>query len=135
MSDKIQRLVLQVGGWAWGQQPHPLKKFIVTEASIIVNAIGPAVDSDHCIGSMTTPDESLNKEVSSAMGNLLGPKFKVRLGTWNVRTMYQTSKAAQVLQEMEKNQLDIPGISECRWIGAGKQVTSSGAVILHLAHA
>ena len=84
---------------------------------------------------MTTADESLNKKVSSAMGSLLGPKFKICLGTWNVRTMYQTSKTAQVLLEIEKNQLDILGVSECRWIGAGKQVTSSAAVILHLGHA
>ena len=49
--------------------------------------------------------------------------------------MYETSKTAQVLQEVEKNKLDILGMSECCWTGAGKQITSSGAVILHSGHA
>ena len=64
---------------------------------------------------MTTADEIL-PELRSAMHNLLGPKNKIRLGTWNVRTMYATSKAAQVLNEMEKYQLDILGM-RMRWMG------------------
>ena len=82
---------------------------------------------------MTTADEIL-PEVRSAMHNLLGLKNKIRLGTWNIWTMYATSKTAQVLNEIEKYQLDILGISECRWTGAGKQVTSNGAVILFSGH-
>ncbi|EDO41949.1 predicted protein [Nematostella vectensis] len=68
------------------------------------------------------------------MGNLLRPKTKIRLGTWNVRTMYETSKAAQVLNEIEKYQLDILGISECRWTGSGKQVTNNGSAIIWSGH-
>ena len=91
------------------------------------------MDLCHPPGSMTTADEIL-PEVRSATHNLLGPKNRTRLGTWNVRTMYATSKTAQVLNEMEKYQLDILGISECRWTGTGKQVTSNGAVILFSGH-
>jgi len=28
---KSQHLVLQVGGWAWGKQPHPRKQQLVTK--------------------------------------------------------------------------------------------------------
>ena len=39
--------------------------------------------------------------------------------------MHETYKTTQVLNEMEKNQLDILRIIECRLKGAGKQGTSS----------
>ncbi|XP_078141751.1 uncharacterized protein LOC139917505 [Centroberyx gerrardi] len=71
------------------------------------------------------------EEVRSVIDSLLGPITKVRLGTWNVRTMYETSKLAQVISEMKRYRLDILGISECRWTGSGCQTTSDGSVILY----
>lgn len=124
-------------GWGFGVGPttQPCKTCYVTETNTTEEtyADGPPVDLRHPPGRMTTADEIL-PEVRSAMHNLLGPKSKIRLGTWNVRTMYATSKTAQVLNEMENYQLDILGISECRWTGAGKQVTNNGAVILFSGH-
>jgi len=49
--------------------------------------------------------------------SLLGPKDKLCIGAWNVRTMYETSKTAQVTNEMQNYNLDILGISECRCLG------------------
>uniref|UniRef100_A0A3B1KAX6 Endonuclease/exonuclease/phosphatase domain-containing protein n=1 Tax=Astyanax mexicanus TaxID=7994 RepID=A0A3B1KAX6_ASTMX len=83
---------------------------------------------------MTVLDESLQQEVRSAMASLLGPKTTIRLGAWNVRTMFDTSKTAQVTSEMRRYRLDILGISECRWTGSGRQVRSDGTVILHSGH-
>ncbi len=83
---------------------------------------------------MTASDESPHREVRSATESLLGPKVKLRLGAWNVRTMYEASKSAQVIREMERYQLDILGISECRWTGSGRQLTSDGSVILYSGH-
>ena len=60
----------------------------------------PTVDSSQPDGSMTTSDESLQQEVRSVKDSLLGPKAKIRIGAWNVRTMYETSKSAQVISEM-----------------------------------
>jgi hypothetical protein len=35
----------------------------------------------------------------------LGPKDKLCVGAWNVRTMYETSKTAQVTNEMQNYKL------------------------------
>lgn len=66
--------------------------------------------------------------------SLLRPKTKIRIGAWNVRTMYETSKSAQVTNEMKKYRLDILGVSECRWTGAGRKTMNDGTVILYSGH-
>lgn len=50
---------------------------------------------------------------------------------WNVRTMYETSKSAQVLSEMQRYHLDILGVSEYRWTGSECQRMSDGSTILY----
>lgn len=92
------------------------------------------MDLSQHAGSMTSPDESPLQGVRRAKGSLLGPKHNIRLGTWNVRTMFETSKTAQVIHEMRRYRLDILGISECRWTGSGRQVTSDGSTILYSGH-
>ncbi|XP_071042993.1 craniofacial development protein 2-like [Parasteatoda tepidariorum] len=59
------------------------------------------------------------------------PKHKLRIGAWNVRTMYQCGKSRQVSMEMDRYQLDILGISELRWTGFGKIKTGSEQIILY----
>ena len=46
------------------------------------------------------------------------------LGTWNVRSLFQQGKLACVIQEMEKLNLNIIGISETFWPDAGEFQTS-----------
>ena len=41
------------------------------------------------------------------------PKKLIRIGCWNVRTMYDLGKLEQVYREMRNYNLDILGISEC----------------------
>ena len=98
--------------------------------------IRPIVDPgnpNYLSASMTILDES-RKEVRSAKEDLLGPKTTIRVGAWNVRTMYETTKTAQVLSEMKRYHLDILGISESRWTGSGRKVLQDGSVILHSGH-
>ena len=83
---------------------------------------------------MTTPAESLPQEGRCAIDSLLGPKTKISIGTWNVRTMNEASKLAQVIREMKRYRLDILGVSECRWTGSGRQVTHDGSTILYSGH-
>ena len=66
--------------------------------------------------------------------SFLGPKDKLCVGAWNVRTMYETSKTAQVTNEMQNCNLDILGISECRWLGSGKVTINSCQTILYSGH-
>ena len=73
------------------------KTLHVTETKTIVTTTitDPAVD-------LNSPDESLRQEVRRGKEILLRPKAKIRLGAWNVRTMFETSKAAKFIWEMRR---------------------------------
>ena len=45
--------------------------------------------------------------------------------------MYETGKQAQVIREMRAYKLHLLGISECRWTGCGKRITSTGETIVY----
>ena len=62
---------------------------------------------------------------------LLKPKNKIRVGSWNVRTLYQAGKLQQVLWEMENYKVELLCVSEARWIDSGKRTLSSGHTILY----
>jgi len=46
----------------------------------------------------------------------------LRIGTWNVRTLYQAGKLNNALKEMDNMKLDLLGISECK-------LTDSGTIV------
>ena len=48
----------------------------------------------------------------------------IRIGMWNVRIMFRTSKTEQVISEMKRYRLEILGTSECRLTGSGHQGNS-----------
>jgi len=58
-------------------------------------------------------------------------RTQIRIGNWNVRTMYTAGKSAQVARVMNQMKIQIMGISECRWIGAGRMKLSSGETVLY----
>ena len=53
------------------------------------------------------------KETCMRIRALTHPKKAVKVGCWNLRTMYSTAKTAQVCREMAKYKVEILGISEC----------------------
>ena len=55
--------------------------------------------------------DSPSPDVSNVNRYLLNPKSNCNIGTWNVQTMYNTSKTAHVIKEMGNYKLDILGIS------------------------
>ena len=79
--------------------------------------------------SMIVQGESPQREALSRKRSLMDPKKTIKLGTWNVRTMYQISKTAQVIKEMDRYGVAIMGISECRWTGSGKTVSNNHTII------
>ena len=57
-------------------------------------------------GVMTSGDQS-RQEVSTSIGVLAHPKHQQRIACWNVKTMYQLGKTAQVCNEMRRYNIDI----------------------------
>ena len=54
-----------------------------------------------------------------------------RIGTWNVRSMYQTGKTSIIASEMRKYKLKVLGLSEVRWTQSGKVRVATGETLLY----
>ena len=78
-----------------------------------------------------TGTRPIRKEACTLIKSFANPKKMLRIGNWNVRTMYSVGKTAQVVREMQRYNLDILGISECRWSGSGRLKTQTGETILY----
>ena len=66
-----------------------------------------------------------------SMADLLTPKYKIRVGSWNVRTLYQAGKLQQVLREMTNYKVEILCVSEARWTDSGRRTLASGHTIFY----
>ena len=62
---------------------------------------------------------------------LLSPKVCVKIGQWNVRTMFERGKCVQVVKEMRRYGISILGVSEMRWNACGKMMTATGETVLY----
>ena len=65
---------------------------------------------------------------------ILSTREIINFGTWNVRTMYEVGKTAQVVAEKTAYRLDILGISESRWTGSGQKILTTGERVLFSRH-
>lgn len=81
-------------------------------------------------GRMTLGGES-RKEATEPI--LLSTR-RTHIGTWNIRTMYETGKTKQVAAEMKNNNLILLGISETRWTQAGQRRLMTGEPLLYSRH-
>ena len=77
-----------------------------------------------------TDTRPIRKEACTLIKSLANPKKTLRIGNWNVRTLYSVGKTAQVVKEMQRYNLDVLGIRECRWSGSGQLKTQTGETIL-----
>ena len=66
------------------------------------------------------------------MAKLISTKYRTRLGTWNVRKLYQTGWCAQVAAEMNRYNIEVLGLCKVRWNTFGKVTLSTGQVLLCL---
>ena len=62
---------------------------------------------------------------------LFSAKNTTKIGTWNVRTLYQSGKCAQVVKEMDRYEIEILGLSEVRWNTSGMTSLNSGHTIIY----
>ena len=56
----------------------------------------------------------------------LGYRTRTRIGNWNIRTLTETSRLAQVEKEMKRYHIEILGLSEVRWKNSGEINISNG---------
>ncbi|VDP41203.1 unnamed protein product [Schistosoma margrebowiei] len=65
---------------------------------------------------------------------LLTTRATIYLGTWNVRTMWDTGRAVQIAAEMRRYNLEVLGISETHRTQVGQQRLTSGELLLYSGH-
>ena len=113
----------------FGLTTHSCKKNLVTETATIQQSHYLVEGESSPVELMTRAGESLTE--ASAPTTLLTTKAKTRIGTWNIRTLYETGKSAQVCSEMHRYDLKILGLCETRWNGTGRTRLSSGDTIIY----
>jgi exonuclease III len=47
-------------------------------------------------------------------------EIKIKLSTWNIRTLLQVGKMMEIAEELQKHEIDITAIQEARWKGCSK---------------
>ena len=101
-------------GWGLSTKHH------VTETSLGKTSRCHPGGLRHCGASMNGPCEN-QLGTRARKASLLDTKTHLRIGIWNVQTMFDTSRTTQVLREMQSYmyKLHILGVSECRWTGFG----------------
>ncbi|CAH8465462.1 unnamed protein product [Schistosoma haematobium] len=83
---------------------------------------------------MTPHDESRNPSEVTRPMLLLTTRATIYLGTWNVRTMWDTGRAFQIAAEMRRYNLEVLGISETHWTQVGQQRLTTGELLLYSGH-
>ncbi len=56
-------------------------------------------------------------------------RTKLKIATWNVRTMHQAGKLENISQEATRLKVDIMGLAEVRWLDSGKLVSGDHTLI------
>ena len=62
---------------------------------------------------------------------LFSPKIRTWIGQWNVRTLYECGKVAQLAAEMRPCSLEILGVSEARWNQFGETELATGELFIY----
>ena len=55
----------------------------------------------------------------------------MKVATWNIRAGYQSGKLSNIEKEMERLKIDIMGIAELKWPGAGEIITGEGNKVIY----
>lgn len=71
---------------------------------------------------------------STRLKTIISTRTSTIIGTWNVRTMFESGKTAQVAVEMRNYNISILGISKTRWIDSGQKRLATGELLLSSEH-
>ena len=77
---------------------------------------------------MKTHSQS-RKETMCRKKSLLNPKHSVRIATLNVQTLNDTAKGVKLAREMDRYDIDVLGVAECRYTGSDRMRIEDKEVI------
>ena len=109
-----------------------VEKKLVTETSIKETLLSLRRRRPPLENARTLCGES-RKEATSPMP-FLSTKEISKVGTWNVRTMYEASKTVQIAREKRAYNISILGLCETRWTKSGQTRLNTGDTVLYSGH-
>ena len=72
--------------------------------------------------------------MEAAPQNLLSLRTVTQVVTWNVRTMYETGKSAQIAAEMWRYKRAVFGLCVTRWTRSGQIRLATGETLIYSGH-
>lgn len=73
--------------------------------------------------SATTPMKCCSQSRKEAAGlkrSFLSPKHSMKFATWNVQTLNDCAKGIKLTKEMDRYEIDVLGVAECRYTGSDR---------------
>ena len=119
--------------WGVGLASRPLVYTIATETitRTFREPNGTVLEGDAYVNDsiMTTVGQT-RRGADRLITSFTSAKRTIRIGNWNVRSMFQTGKTAIISKEMTKYKISILGISETWWPGCSSLKLNSGELLL-----
>ena len=69
------------------------------------------------------------REAQRPMGPMVAPQQQTAIGCWNVKTMAEDTRTAQVAKEMAEYGTGVLGVSETSWKGMGSTIQGGVKVV------
>lgn len=108
------------------------KKLMITETTTDVNHACPLrVGADNIIETATKDRHAKQRMTFNKLIPLFSPQLVTKVAQWNVRTMYETGRCAQIAKETRNYNIDVLGIGEARWNQSGQITLSTGEEVLY----
>lgn len=111
-----------------------LEKNNVTDSQIRSSKVTKVLREDGPTAGESMMPSSVSLLEATKRTTIISTRTTTNIGTWNVRTMFETGKTAQVAAEMRRYNLDLLGISESRWTGSGQHKLATGELLLYSGH-
>lgn len=113
--------------------PYSHKTFMVTETSTEIRITQPVLGERGATPNGIEMTQCSQTHTVDAVrpNRLLTPRTTIKIGTWNVRTMFEAGKAQQIANEMSRYKISLLGISETRWTKSRRLRLASGQTILY----
>ena len=93
----------------------------------VLEEVGPGLPGRMVCCGQSRKEATMPTTLLSTMKNL-------NITIWNVRTMYEAGKTAQVASEMRRFNLSLLGLCETRWTQSGRLRLTTGEIILYSGH-